>query len=138
MHEADLPLNEKALEQGKVFEIDFPAPPAPDKFTSENDMIEAGDTQLKVIHTPGHSPGGVCFVDEKNKVIFGGDCIFKGSIGRTDLWEGDKNILLDSIDDKILTLGDDYIIYPGHYEKSTIGEEKKNNPFLNGEVDGYV
>lgn len=130
LHKSDLPLIEHSMEQGKMFGIQFPVPPQPDKFIDERDRVEFSGSQLKIIHTPGHSPGGVCFVDEKEKIMFVGDCLFKNSIGRTDLWEGDMDILMDSINNKILSYGDEYKIYPGHYEGTTIGEEKRNNPFL--------
>jgi hydroxyacylglutathione hydrolase len=130
IHEGDLPLIEHSTEQGKMFGVIFPDPPPPDKFIKENEKIDFTGANLKIIHTPGHSPGGVCFVDVKEKVIFAGDCIFKESIGRTDLWEGDTDLLMDSINNKILCYSDDYKIYPGHYDATTIGEEKKNNPFL--------
>lgn len=131
MHKNDLPLIEGAVEQGKLFSVDFPSPPKPDKYIDEKDTIKFGECTLKVIHTPGHSPGGICFVDEENKYIFVGDTIFKNSIGRTDLWKGDMNVLLDSIQNKIFRYGEDYVLYPGHYEPTTIGEEKLTNPFLN-------
>ncbi len=134
MHRDDLPLLEMSKEQGRMFDIEFTAPPLPDKFISEEDIIKAGSGTLEIIHTPGHSPGGICFVDVKNKVIFGGDCIFMGSIGRTDLWEGSVEVLLDSINNKIFRYGDDFVIYPGHYEETTIRQEKESNPFLSGEA----
>lgn len=138
MHKDDLPLIDNALKQAEMFGVVFPQPPDPDKFIDENDDIKFGDTSFKILHTPGHSPGSVCFVDEKEKVIFGGDTVFQGSIGRTDLWMGDTNILLDSIQNKIFKYPDDYIIYPGHMDETTIGEEKQFNPFLNGEFDKYA
>jgi glyoxylase-like metal-dependent hydrolase (beta-lactamase superfamily II) len=125
-------------EQAALFGISFAKPPNPDKFIDESDSIEFDDTTLKVIHTPGHSPGSVCFIDEEEGIIFGGDTVFRGSIGRTDLWKGDMDALLDSISNKILTYPDDYIIYPGHMEETTVEEEKENNPFLNGEYDKYA
>lgn len=130
IHRGDLPLIRGAIEQGEMFGLKFPAPPQPDRYIEESDVIEAGTTQLKVVHTPGHSPGSVCFVDEDNKIIFGGDTVFRGSIGRTDLWMGDLKTLLDSVNNKIMTYGDDYIICPGHMEETTVGEEKISNPFL--------
>jgi glyoxylase-like metal-dependent hydrolase (beta-lactamase superfamily II) len=130
MHQEDQPLIDMSLGQASLFGIEFPQPPIPDKYIVETERIKFANTVMKVIHTPGHSPGSVCFVDEKAKVIFGGDCIFKGSIGRTDLWMGDMDTLLCSIKTKILSYPDDYIIYPGHYEETTVGEEKENNPFL--------
>jgi glyoxylase-like metal-dependent hydrolase (beta-lactamase superfamily II) len=134
MNKEDLPLIKHAPEQGQMFGVMFPDPPEPDKFIGEKDTINFGNTELKIIETPGHSPGSVCFVDEKEKIIFGGDCLFKGSIGRTDLWMGDMDILLNSITQKLFKYSDEYIVYPGHYDNTTIGEEKRNNPFLNGVI----
>jgi glyoxylase-like metal-dependent hydrolase (beta-lactamase superfamily II) len=131
MYKDDLPLVRNAIEQGKLFNVVFPEPPDPDKFIAENEKIKFGNCTLKILHTPGHSPGGICFVDEENKNIFVGDTIFKNSIGRTDLWKGDMNTLLNSIQNKIFQYSDDYVLYPGHYEPTTIGEEKLTNPFLN-------
>ena len=138
MHKDDMPLIEKSMEQGKMFGVSFPKPPDPDKFIDENDEIKFSPTVFKILHTPGHSPGSVVFVDEKEKVIFGGDVLFRGSIGRTDLWMGDINVLMDSIQNKILKYPDEYKIFPGHMEETTIGEEKENNPFLNGAYDMYA
>jgi hydroxyacylglutathione hydrolase len=134
MNKEDLPLIEHAPEQGEMFGVIFPDLPKPDKFINEDDTIKFGAAELKIVHTPGHSPGSVCFVDEKEKIIFGGDCLFKGSIGRTDLWMGNTDVLLNSITQKLFKYSDDYVVYPGHYESSTIGEEKKNNPFLDGQA----
>ena len=133
MHKDDMPFIDKALDQGAMFGVTFPKPPDPDGFIDESNEIKFSDTTFKILHTPGHSPGSVCFVDEKENVIFGGDVVFKGSIGRTDLWMGDMDMLLDSIKNKIFKYDDDFVIYPGHMEETTIGEEKENNPFLNGE-----
>lgn len=130
MHKNDLPLIDGAVEQGKLFNVEFPQPPEPDKFINENEIVTFGNCILKIIHTPGHSPGGICLVDEENKNIFVGDTIFKNSIGRTDLWKGDMNTLLYSIQNKIFRYSDDYLLYPGHYDPTSIGEEKLYNPFL--------
>ncbi len=137
MHKDDMPLIDNALKQAEMFGVSFPQPPNPDKFIELED-IKFSDTTFKIIHTPGHSPGSVCFIDEKEKLIFGGDTVFRGSIGRTDLWMGDIDVLLDSIQNKIFKYSDDYVIYPGHMEETTIGEEKEYNPFLNGEYDKYA
>lgn len=130
IHKSDLSLLNHSAEQGKMFGMLFQDPPQPDRFIDEGDIIEISGASLKVIYTPGHSPGGVCFIDEKEKVMFVGDTIFKNSIGRTDLWEGDMDLLMDSINNKILHFEDDFKIYPGHYDATTIGEERENNPFL--------
>ncbi|MBL8015950.1 MAG: MBL fold metallo-hydrolase [Ignavibacteria bacterium] len=133
MHKDDMPLIDKALDQGAMFGVTFPKPPAPDEFIDGSDEVKFADTVFKILYTPGHSPGSVCFVDEKEKVIFAGDTVFNGSIGRTDLWMGDINVLLDSIHNKIFKYEDEYTLYPGHMDETTIGWEKANNPFLNGE-----
>ncbi len=135
-HEKDKPLVEKVTEQGLMFGIDVFAQPEADKFITEGDIITFNNCKLKIIHTPGHSSGSICLVDEENKVIFSGDTLFNNSIGRTDLPGGDMKILLDSINLKILCYPDDFEVYPGHMESTTIGDEKKYNPFLNGEYQG--
>lgn len=138
MNEEDMPLIERAMEQGALFGVSFPQPPKPDIMIGEGESVKFSNTEFKLLHTPGHSPGSICFVDEKEKLIFGGDTVFRGSIGRTDLWKGDIDLLLSSIQNKILTYPDEYVIYPGHMEETTIGEEKMCNPFLNGEFDKYA
>ncbi len=130
MHNEDLLLIERAVEQGEMFGVTFPQPPKPDKLIDEKDEIKFSGTVLKILHTPGHSPGSICFIDEKEKIIFAGDTLFSGSIGRTDLWMGDYDLLISSIKNKILKYGDDYKVYAGHLVETTIGEERKNNPFL--------
>lgn len=132
MHKDDLPLIEQAPRQGEMFGIILSELPAPDKFIDDNDTVKFGETELKIEHTPGHSPGSICYVDENEKVIFGGDCLFKGSIGRTDLWMGDMDNLLNSIKQKLFKYSDDFVVFPGHYRSTTIGEERENNPFMNG------
>lgn len=98
----------------------------------DKEIITLGQMQLEVIHTPGHTPGGICLLMEKpkNKILFTGDSLFCQGIGRTDFPGADENLLIKSIKEKLLNLGDDTIIYPGHGPSSTIGKEKKNNPFL--------
>jgi glyoxylase-like metal-dependent hydrolase (beta-lactamase superfamily II) len=118
------------MDQAAMFGVQFPKPPVPDKFIDESDVIKVSGNEFKIIHTPGHSPGSICFVDEKEKVIFGGDTVFHGSVGRTDLWMGNMDVLLDSIQNKIFKYPDNFTIYPGHMEETTIGEEKEFNPFL--------
>jgi hydroxyacylglutathione hydrolase len=130
MHKEDMTLIKNAMKQGEMFGVSFPQPPDPDKYIGETDIIKFSGTEFKIIHTPGHSPGSVCFVDEIEKVIFGGDVVFRGSIGRTDLWMGDMDVLLDSILNKVFKYSDDFVIYPGHMEETSIGEEKESNPFL--------
>jgi len=100
------------------------------KYLSDNDIVKFGGSELKVIHVPGHSPGSIVFYNEKQHFIFAGDVLFKGSIGRTDLPLGDYDTLIKGIKNKLFTLADDVIVYPGHGEQTTIGEEKNSNPFF--------
>ena len=97
----------------------------------EGDSILLNKDELLVIEAPGHSPGSICFYCSKQKFIIGGDVLFKRSIGRTDLPGGNHQILLNNIRQKLFTLPDNTIVYSGHGPATTIGEEKKENPFLN-------
>jgi len=101
----------------------------PDKFIDEKDLIEFGNTSWKILFLPGHAPGHIGFYDEKEKIIFSGDVLFAGSIGRTDLPGGDFDILIQSIHQKLFALPDEVIAYTGHGPTTTIGEEKISNPF---------
>jgi len=131
LHKEDRFLLESVKEQGVYFGIDIENLPEPDGYLDDNSVIPAGDSTLAVLHTPGHSPGGICLIDHKNKIVFSGDSIFRESIGRTDLPGGNSDILINSIKGKLFTAcKDDYIIYPGHMEETTIGHEKSENPFL--------
>ena len=125
IHGKDIELLKSAANQGALFGITVSKQPHPDKFVSDGDIIEFNHCKIKVLHTPGHSQGSICLVDEKNKTIFSGDTIFKESIGRTDLPGGDYDLLIKSIKEKLLVYPDDFTIYPGHMEETTIGKEKK-------------
>ncbi|MDQ1266409.1 MAG: hydroxyacylglutathione hydrolase [Bacteroidota bacterium] len=104
----------------------------PNNYLKDGALINCGKLTLEVIHTPGHTEGGVCFVERNNKVVFVGDTLFFESIGRVDLPGGSMLTLLDSIKSKLLSLPDDFIVHCGHGPDTTIGYERKNNPFLNG------
>ena len=102
--------------------------PSADRFLKDGEIISLGNLKIKVIHTPGHTRGSTCFlVDDR---LFSGDTLLKNSIGRTDLPGGSSRMLVQSIKEKLLPLGDEVKIYPGHEEETTIGQEKRNNPFL--------
>lgn len=101
----------------------------PDEFLEEGDEIVVGNQAFSVLFLPGHSPGHVGFYSEKNKVLIGGDVLFLNSIGRTDLPGGNHQTLLDSIRQKVFTLPDDVKVYPGHGPETTVGYEKRTNPF---------
>ena len=103
------------------------------------ESIKFGNTELKVIKTPGHTPGGVCLLHEESKQLFTGDTLFRESIGRTDLPGGEYGTIIRSILGNIINLGDEVVVYPGHGEKTTLGHESLYNPFvveaLNGEIN---
>lgn len=98
----------------------------------DNQMIELGDLQLQVLHIPGHTPGGIALrlLEPEDRIVFTGDTLFCQGIGRSDMSGGDEALLIKSIKEKLLTLPDDTVVYPGHGPSSTIGEERRNNPFL--------
>ncbi|MGB2696718.1 MAG: MBL fold metallo-hydrolase [Candidatus Zixiibacteriota bacterium] len=107
--------------------------PKADRFLDEEDKVKVGGFELKVLHTPGHSPGGISlFVD---KMIFTGDTLFCEGVGRSDLPGASHTQLLESIKNKILLKPDDTVVYPGHGPETTIGEEKRNNPWIRGNLD---
>ncbi|MBK7255524.1 MAG: MBL fold metallo-hydrolase [Ignavibacteria bacterium] len=131
MHKDDEFLITYVNEQARFFGLDFPPPPPVDEFITEDTVLKVNGTELKFIHTPGHSPGSVCIIDDKTKTVFCGDLVFKNSIGRTDLQGGDINILLNSVKNKLFKVcTNDYKLYPGHLETTDVGTEKKFNPFL--------
>lgn len=134
MHEADAPLLADAADQAIVFGVRVDNPPQPDRYVKHGDVINAGEVALKVLHTPGHSPGGISLLEQG--MVFTGDALFSGSIGRTDLTGGDLMTLLRSIKTNLMTLPDDTRVFSGHGPASTIGEERRENPFLN-EQSGF-
>ncbi len=119
-------------EQGMMFfGTHFPAAAKPDRLLmSEPETIEVGAIRLETLFTPGHAAGHISFYLPSERVVFSGDCLFAGSIGRTDLPGGDFNTLMSSIHDQLLPLGDDVSVMPGHGEPTTIGVERRSNPFL--------
>ena len=102
----------------------------PDRLFNDGDVFRFGNAALKVLHTPGHTPGGVCYYDEENGYLFSGDTLFKESIGRTDFLLGNFQVLLKSISEKLFTLPDSTQVYPGHGSSTTIKHEVQNNPFV--------
>jgi len=132
LHPADVPLIELAPVQAELFGVPLVPPPAPTHLLAEGEGIELGSHRFRVLHTPGHSPGSVCFYAEAEGVLLGGDVLFQGSIGRTDLWEGSMPVLMRSIREQLLTLPDETVVYPGHGPTTTIGQERRTNPFLSG------
>ena len=131
LHPADRPLYDAVPEQAAWFGLPPPGRlPAPDQELSHGMRLPVGNLSFEVRHAPGHSPGSVCFVAPG--VALGGDVLFAGSIGRTDLPGGDYETLIASIERELLPLSDDTILYSGHGPETTIGRERRTNPFLTG------
>jgi glyoxylase-like metal-dependent hydrolase (beta-lactamase superfamily II) len=131
IHKGELPVLESAPATAQYFGVPhFEGSPPPGRFIEENEEIRFGNTVLKAIFTPGHSPGEVSFFCEKGRFLIAGDVLFFQSIGRTDLPGGDFNTLIASIKDKVFPLGDDVSVYPGHGPSTSVGYERDNNPFL--------
>jgi hydroxyacylglutathione hydrolase len=129
LHKGDLQLLDWFQESGRLLlGIDLGSPPDVDTSPSEGDLLRAGEVELQVLHTPGHSPGSISLVADG--ALFSGDTLFAGSIGRSDLPGGDGRALLNAIQEKLLGLGDDVKVYPGHGPPTTIEREKAYNPFL--------
>ena len=110
--------------------LSYPAPPPPDRLLKDGDSLNIDDLHFQVLHTPGHTPGGICLLGEG--VVFCGDTLFNYSIGRYDLPGGNYSQIMNSIYTKLMTLPDNTIAYPGHGPKTTIGAERQGNPFLRG------
>lgn len=117
-------------EYGKMWGIDAEPSPNAELFVEEGVDVTFGKTNLKAIFTPGHSPGSFSFLHEESKSLIAGDVLFMQSIGRTDLPGGNYNTLISSIKQKLFILDDEIIVYPGHGPSTTIGDEKRSNPFL--------
>ncbi len=135
LHDADRMLYENLPTQGRMFGMTFEPTPALDKTLADGEPVTFGDCKLEVLHTPGHSPGSVCFrfsgPGSDAEWLASGDTLFQGSIGRADLWGGNGQLLLKSIRDRLFVLDDDLPVFPGHGAETRIGVEKRTNPFLN-------
>lgn len=130
IHERDKVLLDYAPTSARGYGLDFEEYKGGVHFLAENDIIKVGEDELKVIFIPGHAPGHIVFYCERQGFVIGGDVLFKGSIGRTDLPFGDFDQLVSGIRSKLLTLPENTIIYSGHGETTTVGIEKSTNPFL--------
>lgn len=131
LHRADLAQLQALPQMMQMFTgQSVPPAPPPDGFVDEGDVIQVGAIRLDVRFTPGHSAGHVSYVCDDEAVVFSGDCVFQGSIGRTDLAGGDFEMLMRSIFDKLLSLPDDYTLAVGHGQTTTVGRERMSNPFI--------
>ena len=129
-HRGDLFLMEHAYRQGEIFGFSVEQPPAPTVFLEDGDKIEFGDVSLQVRHIPGHSPGSIVLYSSVQNWVVVGDVMFHGSIGRTDLPGGNFDLLITGIEKKLMTLPQDTKVYTGHGPKTSIGFERKHNPYL--------
>jgi hydroxyacylglutathione hydrolase len=133
LHPKEVLVLEYAPKSGERWNLPFRNYEGPFNFLQEGDTITIGNDKLEVLFAPGHSPGHICFYCRDQQFVIGGDVLFKMSIGRTDLPGGNHDLLIKNIREKLLVLPDEVKIYPGHGEPTTIGFEKRHNPFL---IDG--
>ena len=135
IHEGEVPVLDSLMSVATMYGIpNVEKSPAPARFIETGEEITFGETVLKTLFTPGHSPASISFYCEKDAFVIAGDVLFEGSVGRVDLPGGDGPTLIKSIKEQLFPLGDDVKVYPGHGRATTIGEEKLGNPFLNGEI----
>lgn len=130
LHPADLPHYRQLPKQARLFGFEVDPLPDPDRLLEDRAQLQIGSVAVEVRHAPGHTPGHVCFVAPG--VVLAGDVLFAGSIGRTDLPGGHHQTLLASIRRELLSLPDETVVYSGHGPVTTIGEERRTNPFLVG------
>ncbi|MGD8846121.1 MAG: MBL fold metallo-hydrolase [Desulfobacteraceae bacterium] len=129
IHKLDAPMLTQLAQAAAAWGMRAENSPAPDRLLDHGDTVDAGNIRFNVIHTPGHSPGGICLYVKKENALFVGDTLFAGSIGRTDLPGGDYDTLISSIQTKLFSLPEETVVYNGHMEATSIGKEKKFNPF---------
>jgi hydroxyacylglutathione hydrolase len=130
MHRADLDLLHGAPAQGRMYGVHCDPSPEPEGFLAEGDKVLLGNAGMEVLFVPGHAPGHIALYNTEQRFVILGDVLFQRSIGRTDLPGGDLETLLTSIATKLLPLGDDVVVHCGHGPSTTIGAERKGNPFL--------
>lgn len=132
LHQADLPILENAKGSAMMFGFNFNVTPQVDHYLNHEDIIKMGTDEVAVRLAPGHSPGSVVFYYPKGGWVIGGDVLFAGSVGRTDLPGGDTDTLMNSIKEQMYTLPNETVVYSGHGPETTIGKEKTSNPFVRG------
>jgi glyoxylase-like metal-dependent hydrolase (beta-lactamase superfamily II) len=128
MHEADLVVLQNARNHAQAYGLTVSPSPVPDTFLKQGDSFQVGEQNFSVFHVPGHSPGGICLLCDGH--LFVGDVLFAGSIGRTDLPGGDFDALIEGVREQLFDLPDETVVHPGHGPDTTIGREKKMNPFV--------
>lgn len=135
LHKGDEWIYQNLPMQGQLFGFEYAPPPPVDHFMEHEEVMTVGEHKFSVIHTPGHSPGGVCLKFEggalqAEPVVFSGDSLFQLSIGRTDLWGADHRQLIKSIKERLLSLDDQTVVHPGHGPSTSVAVEARENPFL--------
>jgi hydroxyacylglutathione hydrolase len=142
LHEEEMYLYEKLPQQPlfmgiqphqmRELGLEYEPAPQPTRFLNDGEIYEVGNLKFLIRHVPGHTLGHIVLAEQTEKAVFTGDCLFSGTIGRTDLPGGDHEQLISSITERVLTLGDDFTVYCGHGPETTIGRERASNPFLTG------
>ena len=132
MHAEAEPMLEQLPTQAMMMGLRFGKVPTVDRYVEDEEVLEIGELRLRSLYTPGHAPGHLAFYIENEELLLSGDALFAGSVGRTDLFGGDMEVLLRSINERLLTLPDETRVYPGHGPQTTIGTERAHNPFLRG------
>jgi len=132
LHQNDLPFVAHSQASAAQWGFQIEQVPDPDRTVAEGDILNLGALELKVLHTPGHSPGGICLYLSSENLVFTGDTLFQGSIGRTDFMQGSMDDLIRSIKTRLYTLPDATVVRTGHGEPTTIGDEKRYNMFVQG------
>lgn len=132
LHRDDLFLYDNLAMQASLLRLKTPSHTAIDHYLEDQQELTASALRIRVLFTPGHTPGSLCFLWEQpnRAILFSGDTLFQGSIGRTDLWGGNYDQIIASIDEQLMTLNTEMLVYPGHGPTTTIGAEKRHNPFL--------
>ena len=129
-HEAGMPIYRDAYAYATSFNFQTSEFPAIDHFVNAGDSVSFGNQTLHILYTPGHCDGSICLWDKKHSLVFTGDVLFEENIGRADLPTGNLNLLIESIKSNLLTLDDSTLVFPGHGDSTTIGRERRNNPYL--------
>jgi hydroxyacylglutathione hydrolase len=132
MHREAEPMLEQLPTQAMMMGLRFGKVPSVDHYLEDGQVLEVGGLKLEARYTPGHAPGHLAFYAESEAVVFAGDALFAGSVGRTDLFGGNMEVLMRSINERLMTLPDETQVFPGHGPQTTIADERRHNPFLQG------
>jgi glyoxylase-like metal-dependent hydrolase (beta-lactamase superfamily II) len=132
MHAEAEPILQQLPTQAMMMGLRFGKVPAVDRHIEDEEALEVGGLKLRALYTPGHAPGHLAFYVEGERLVLSGDALFAGSVGRTDLFGGDMDLLMRSINERLMTLPDETDVFPGHGPRTKIGNERAHNPFLQG------